>query len=1775
MVVHPLDSVILSTATNTQTNVFSRTDYGTGNGTHLADIREGGAPSAGPALDEDFGEFGSRLQTVDQTETDPVAQQPDSVGGQYQQQQRVKQHRVKHRKRKKHGKKTKAHLKICSLNINGGGSEATRSKWDHINQIVRENNISITVVQETHLTPDRLESILQRYKRLHIIHTYDQDQTNSKGVAFVINKYTTRWKEARATEVEPGRAMILSLPWREEEIIHILGIYAPNPVSEQIDFWEKLKNKILSDPEIPNPDFMIGDFNMVENKLDRLPPHADDRRILEQFHTLKDELNLSDTWRAENPTERKFTYLQKSTGSQSRIDRIYTNMGLNYLCDEWTFTHTGIPNCDHKLIGLKVEIPHAPFIGQGRWAMAPFLLKDKQLINKIKSMGQQTLDAINQKKAMNTLMPYEIQSMHEDWKQNVQHTLVAASKKKLTKIDQNIRDKERELKEVLNKEEDIELAKVKAATIEAELAKLNQIKHTKIRDNVQAKFNIVSETIGKEWINANKEHKSRDIIYKLKIPSWYNTSDSPEDRNQPTDECGPSESFEPHNTQRQRTEYTTRSEDMALIVAAYHEHIQGNDITPGLDMIERQDEINTTLTIITRSLSEEAKQFLSMNITQEEIQRSINSLPCGKSPGLDGLPKELYKALLDDAESRKLPVLEENHAVIEEDDNCDTTSEDPSFDLLQYLKHLYDSIQNEGMMPQSKFAEGWMCPIYKKNDRKEIANYRPITVLNTDYKIFTRALTSKLGSVANNIIHPDQAGFMVGRRIENHTDLIHLLTNLCTIKEENGAIICLDQEKAYDRIRHDFLWATLQRFNFPNSFIETVKSLYQYAETSVMINGVLSPAYKVTRGVRQGDPLSCLLFNLAIESLAEALRQSNLKGLQIDDRERLIASLFADDTTVYLSQNDDIEGLYNILERWCSASGAKFNVTKTEIIPLGSKEYRENLIESRKINQEANPIRHDIHIAETGEPVRVLGAWVGHEIDQSAIWQKVIDDINDILRRWNKGFPTQEGRRLIVGMYIAGKTQYLARVQGMPEDIEDRIQRIINQFMWDKELDNFSPPIKNSILTDPIESGGRKVLDLKARNEAINIMKIKTYLSQDSTRPPWTRVMDEIVRMSVPKSSPAKDLESRINTFLQTWKPTIQAGSRLPKNVISMLKTALKYKLTFNPNILSDEVKSQLPIWHHIGLDKSKSPQHNREAAKCLRLRHKITKVGQMSELADLEWPTNHREKANCFCEKCVEIKTCGCLNPQNCAKNANRWINALHPKWNPRQKNPDIIENPPHITLAEPATPRTTHTKSLPAKIFRADLVTRTIDNGFTILGEHQGGISLHKPAAWAENEHETYDNNDTQSILEAEVVATCTHEYEDRVNVQVMVWIKDHDDLNRTLILEGGYISSSTGELAGIRYIAKVIPNGNIKITTKTNKISIELDDLRRKLEKDGQVIKNKELIRSTLAYLRARIGQTILQPGTCPNAGNILGAREIVDIHKIDAPENFRVTGLKLVNMTQATAYRAILEWNENQKRGPNSKTNPRTDHDGNSTRRATKIKLDIARHAVLENVGSSPTDEILWRSLRNKTISKNIRAFMWTAMHNGQKCGEYWTKMTNLEHRGQNLIWELAQELLKAAGINKRRPSLGDILSAGVPQIHKRGGATDRAKSRLYTIVITESAHLIWKLRCEWRIGRAEDPQKRHTNAEIRGKWYRALNTRLKLDCLQTNTFRYGNKSISKKLVKDTWKGTLEGENDLPDDWVRSEVLVGIRSFLGDIMDDLAQREHSINQGITET
>lgn len=287
-------------------------------------------------------------------------------------------------------KNTRATLKIASLNIKGRGSQlATQldNKWNHINQLMRDKQIEILAVQETHLSDHHVQDLHTLFGRcLQIYNSIDPNLPNAKGVAIVLNRNITNTNDVQQWEIIPGRAILISIPWHITLTITILAIYAPNRPDENKTFWKTITDQ-WSNSQLPFPDIMMGDFNFVEDTIDRMPCHTNNVDTPESFDELKEYFELKDGWRNTNPTTKAYTFWQEGTGSQSRIDRIYMTDHTMESCQDWKTEAPGITT-DHQMVSTQLVDREAPFIGRGRWTMPLHLIKDQALNRDIQKMGK-------------------------------------------------------------------------------------------------------------------------------------------------------------------------------------------------------------------------------------------------------------------------------------------------------------------------------------------------------------------------------------------------------------------------------------------------------------------------------------------------------------------------------------------------------------------------------------------------------------------------------------------------------------------------------------------------------------------------------------------------------------------------------------------------------------------------------------------------------------------------------------------------------------------------------------------------------------------------------------------------------------------------------------------------------------------------------------------------------------------------------------------------------------------------------------------------------------------------------------------------------------------------------------------------------------------------------------------------------------------------------------------------------------------------------------------
>ena len=242
-------------------------------------------------------------------------------------------------------------------------------------------------------------------------------------------------------------------------------------------------------------------------------------------------------------------------------------------------------------------------------------------------------------------------------------------------------------------------------------------------------------------------------------------------------------------------------------------------------------------------------------------------------------------------------------------------------------------------------------------------NWRPISLLNIDYKIATKTIADRISKVLPKLIHEDQTGYVKGRYIGQNIMLVKDIMKVTSLDNIPGMAIFIDFKKAFDSVDWNFLAKVLEAFNFGPQIRKWIKTFYTDISSCVINDGHASEFFNLQRGVRQGCPLSGILFVLCAEILAQAIRNNNnSKGIQIYDKEYKI-SQYADDTTAFVSDASSAENLFELLNIFRDVSGLELNKSKTEGMWLGACRHNTST---------------PFDIAWPLEPIYVLGIYFTH-----------------------------------------------------------------------------------------------------------------------------------------------------------------------------------------------------------------------------------------------------------------------------------------------------------------------------------------------------------------------------------------------------------------------------------------------------------------------------------------------------------------------------------------------------------------------------------------------------------------------------------------------------------------------------------------------------------------------------------------------------------------------------------------------------------------------------
>lgn len=329
---------------------------------------------------------------------------------------------------------------------------------------------------------------------------------------------------------------------------------------------------------------------------------------------------------------------------------------------------------------------------------------------------------------------------------------------------------------------------------------------------------------------------------------------------------------------------------------------------------------------IEETISENARSILNNPFTISEIKDAILKTP-NRSAGPSGISSTFFKK------------------------------------MIEIVAPLLTNLANDALLKGVTIdflLKGIIALIPKKENVGKVTDYRPITLLEIPRKIITKAMTNRIKQVLKKeeIIHQQQFCHPKRNIHENILSLLFMTKMINKINEKEllsnkKTLHCLfvDFEKAFDRINHSYLIATLQKRNFGENFIRFIKTFLK-GKSKVNFNGTFSEEIKVERGTPQGETLSPFLFILAIDPLIRIIQKNNqIKGFNLHNQTEIKTLNYADDMLLVSFLKESLEQMLKLIDVYCKASNAKISTTKTKILSFGPQPV-EQIGEIKQTNDE-------------------------------------------------------------------------------------------------------------------------------------------------------------------------------------------------------------------------------------------------------------------------------------------------------------------------------------------------------------------------------------------------------------------------------------------------------------------------------------------------------------------------------------------------------------------------------------------------------------------------------------------------------------------------------------------------------------------------------------------------------------------------------------------------------------------------------------------------------
>ena len=761
------------------------------------------------------------------------------------------------------------------------------------------------------------------------------------------------------------------------------SVYAPADRQERAPFFQQQLQ-----PALPTgtPLVLGGDWNCVAEDLDLVGGQPGTRQ--HGFHNgllpLSHALGLHDVFRLLHPTATDFTHTATTGCSSARLDRWLVSDSLLTAVSAATITDTR-PG-DHYGVSLSISPATAPPHGPGVWSLPTFILSHP---------------------ALQTLMKAQIQSFM------AAHPLSTALGRadRWDQLKAHIKDVATQYCFNFHNQRTTQLRALRQQTSDARQAYVADPSNASALDALRR---TAAQLQQHRQQQAAKEALRAGVLLH---------------------EYGDQSTYYFHHLHRQRQQATVISHlqqqaeaplvdlctdagrrQASSIIASFF----SADSPAGMFRQAATDSAaqQTLLSSIDRQLPLDAQQACEgppEGITLDELRQALKQSARGKKPGSDGLPYELYSQF---------------------------------WDLLgpELLLVLHESFQQQHASLPASMTQGVITLLYKgKGSRAVLDSYRPITLLNSDYKLLAKALASRFGLALRHIIDPTQTAFVPGRWIGDNV--------LCHLEEvdwlqqtgQPGCMVFLDFSKAYDRLSRSWVLSCMHSMGFGQNACKWVNIMLANTSATATFNGWSSASFPERSGVQQGSPLSPLLYVIGAQPLASHLRQQAQHGVikpitMPDGQPAPISHQHADDTSLHVSHPADAQlAIGSSIALFCAATGSQLNTAKSQAF----------LVQPEPLTSATVAALPDISFITGQQTVRHLGIRIGYDMQAacSQTFSSIYSAICSKVRHWSARSLSFLGRAHVAKQVLAASLWYHATFQRPPEHLLRAINALLRNFV--------------------------------------------------------------------------------------------------------------------------------------------------------------------------------------------------------------------------------------------------------------------------------------------------------------------------------------------------------------------------------------------------------------------------------------------------------------------------------------------------------------------------------------------------------------------------------------------------------------------------------------------------------------------------------------------------------------------------------------------------------